>query len=585
MLDRGGADVTDRVEVLVELEEKRLEKRLAGFSHLRGKKAVLYTGGVKSWSIISALMDLGIEVVAVGTKKSTAEDEEKMRALLGPAAPLHENMAPKNIRALMREHRADILIAGGRNMYLAIKEGFPFVDVNQERHFAYAGYDGLVNLARQIDNSINFYKRASSGIEDGPVRTVQVKDGQKPSINPLRHSPSIGAAMAFQGVDRAAVVLHGAQGCNFLGKALLTKHFREPVSMVSTKLFVEDVVMGSEERLAKVVEEVRSKENPAIIGVLTTGLSEVKGDDIAMAFKGLDTGMPVIHVPTPDYKGGLEEGYALVVERLAALAKPGERNRRLVNILAGSALTPGDINEVKDTLGEFGLEAVVLPDLSAMDGGREGFSPLASGGTTLGQIRSMGTALVTIAIGPDMEKAGELLREKCGVPFTVFDSLTGIRNADRFYRLLSKAAGMVVPRNYQRDRRILIDGMRDAAVCFGGRKVALAQETGKALALSTLLSEMGVEVPLAVIPAKTEAAQRIIAEKILVGDFSEISGIFDLLVAGSHGAQAAEALGVPHMVWGFPVFDRLGFNASVNVGYKGTLSLINTIGNMLGGEK
>jgi nitrogenase molybdenum-iron protein NifN len=184
-----------------------------------------------------------------------------------------------------------------------------------------------------------------------------------------------------------------------------------------------------------------------------------------------------------------------------------------------------------------------------------------------------------------MEKAGELLREKCGVPFTVFDSLTGLKNADRFYRLLSKAAGMVVPRKYQRDRRILIDGMRDAAVRFGGRKVALAQETGKALVLATVISEMGAEVPLAVIPVKTEAAPRIIAERILVGDFSEIAGSFDLLIAGSHGAQAAQALGVPHMVWGFPVFDRLGFNASANVGYKGTLSLINTIGNMLGGEK
>ncbi len=438
---------------MVEVEERRLDKKLAMFSHLWGKKAVLYTGGVKSWSIISALMDLGIEVVAVGTKKSTAEDEEKMRGILGPDAPLHENMTPKNIRALMKKHKADILIAGGRNMYLAIKEGFPFVDVNQERHFAYAGYDGLVNLARQIDNSINFYKRASIILEDGSERTIQVKENQKLSVNPLRHSSSMGAAMAFQGIDRAAVVLHGAQGCNFLGKALLTKHFREPISLVSTKLFVEDVVMGSEERLAKVVEEVRLKESPALIGVLTTGLSEVKGDDIGMALKEFGIGMPVIHVPTPDYKGGLEEGYALAVERLVALAMPGERNRKLVNILAGSALTPGDINEVKDTLNDFGLDAVVLPDLSAMDGGREGFSPLASGGTTLGQIRSMGTALVTIGIGPDMTKAGELLMEKCGVPFTAFDSLTGLKESDRFYRLLSKTAGMVVPRKYQRDRQ------------------------------------------------------------------------------------------------------------------------------------
>src|SRR5208283_2796219 len=142
--------------------ELQLEEKLKRFEHLRGKKAVLYTGGVKSWSFISALGDLGIEVVAVGTKKSTFEDEEKMKELLGQDAPLVEDVAPKNLLKLLKERKADILIAGGRNQYLAIKEGFPFVDVNQERHTAYAGYEGLLNLAQDISNSINFYDRGKT---------------------------------------------------------------------------------------------------------------------------------------------------------------------------------------------------------------------------------------------------------------------------------------------------------------------------------------------------------------------------------------------------------------------------------------
>jgi len=87
-------------------------------------KAVLYTGGVKSWSFISALQDLGIEIVAVGTKKSTVEDEEKMKAILGKDAPLIEDVTPANLRKLMKERGADMLVAGGRNLYLAMKEGF-----------------------------------------------------------------------------------------------------------------------------------------------------------------------------------------------------------------------------------------------------------------------------------------------------------------------------------------------------------------------------------------------------------------------------------------------------------------------------
>ncbi|MBF0345501.1 MAG: hypothetical protein HQL06_14905 [Nitrospirae bacterium] len=128
----------------------------AGLPNLIGKEAVIYTGGVKSWSMISALIDLGMEVVAVGTKKSTYEDEEKMRGILGPNVPLVEDVTPKNLLTLVRQLHADVLIAGERNLYLGVKEDIPFVDVNQERHRPYAGFTGLVNLAEDISQAIRF---------------------------------------------------------------------------------------------------------------------------------------------------------------------------------------------------------------------------------------------------------------------------------------------------------------------------------------------------------------------------------------------------------------------------------------------
>ena len=251
----------EKIEEIIAIQEQKLHERLRSYEHLRGKKAVLYTGGVKSWSFISALMDLGIEIVAVGTKKSTAEDEEKMKEILGDDAPLVEDVTPKNLAKLLKERNADILVAGGRNQYLAIKEGYPFIDVNQERHVAYAGYDGLVNIAEQISNSIRFYNRSQGakgprGQEKGsPIQGVSESGEQQETfhanplakrgvlINPLKHSASIGAAMALQGINNALPVIHGAQGCTFLGKVLLTKHFREPIALAGTKLFAEDVVM------------------------------------------------------------------------------------------------------------------------------------------------------------------------------------------------------------------------------------------------------------------------------------------------------------------------------------------------------
>ena len=44
----------------------------------------------------------------------------------------------------------DILIAGGRNMYTALKAKVPFLDINQEREFGYEGYQGMLELVRQL---------------------------------------------------------------------------------------------------------------------------------------------------------------------------------------------------------------------------------------------------------------------------------------------------------------------------------------------------------------------------------------------------------------------------------------------------
>src|SRR3990170_6403207 len=321
----------DSVEAIINSEEKKLKEALKPYHTLRGKKAVLYTGGVKSWSFISALHDLGIEIVAIGTKKSTFEDEEKMKNILGPDAPLVEDVTPKNLLRLLKERGADMLIAGGRNQYLAIKEGYPFVDVNQERHTAYAGYDGLVKFAEQISNGMKFYgqktedrSQKSEGDEKKKASTRLGTQSPKLAhdilINTLKHSPSMGAAIALQGIHRALPIIHGAQGCTFLGKVLLTKHFREPIALASTKLFVEDVVMGSEGKLSTTVQGFIEKNNPDLIGVLTSGLSEVKGDDIEAEVRRQmsedRSKTRVIHISTPDFEGGLETGYARAVEAI-----------------------------------------------------------------------------------------------------------------------------------------------------------------------------------------------------------------------------------------------------------------------------
>lgn len=142
-------------EQLVQNEEAQIRAELLPYKlRLQGKKALLYTGGVKSWSIVSALQELGVEVVATGTKKSTAEDKQRIIELMGTDATMLENGGAENLLKVAHDNHADVMIAGGRNMYTAIKARMPFLDINQERHHAYAGYRGMLTLAKELCRTI-----------------------------------------------------------------------------------------------------------------------------------------------------------------------------------------------------------------------------------------------------------------------------------------------------------------------------------------------------------------------------------------------------------------------------------------------
>ena len=145
----------ERTHALTKAMTEETIARLEPFKkRLSGKRAVLYTGGVKSWSVISALKDLGMEVVATSTRKSTEQDIAKAKELLGDKGLLLTRASGGELLDLVSTRGADMLIAGGRNQYAALKSRVPFLDINQERMRGYTGYEGLLRLAKDIDRAL-----------------------------------------------------------------------------------------------------------------------------------------------------------------------------------------------------------------------------------------------------------------------------------------------------------------------------------------------------------------------------------------------------------------------------------------------
>jgi nitrogenase molybdenum-iron protein alpha/beta subunit len=84
-----------------------------------------------------------------------------------------------------------------------------------------------------------------------------------------------------------------------------------------------------------------------------------------------------------------------------------------------------------------------------------------------------------------------------------------------------------------------------------------------------------------VLPQASEAAVRIPAERVVVGDLSSVEGEIDLLISNSHAEDTAKRLGVPLYQMGFPLLKSLGNSSRVTVGYRGGLFIVNEIANVL----
>jgi len=423
-----------------------------------------------------------------------------------------------------------------------------------------------------------------------------VKSAKACTVNPLKMSQPVGGALAFMGLRGCMPLFHGSQGCTSFGLVLFVRHFREAIPLQTTAMSEVATILGGLDNVEQAVVNIAKRAKPEIIGILSTGVTEVKGDDVDGFLKIIREKHPeldsteIVYVSTPDFKQAFQDGWAgtvaTLVERLVEPVDDGIRHPGRVNVLPGCHLTPGDLDELRAILEEFGLDPVFLPDISGSLDGHvpDDFVPTSLGGVGVDEIRGMGRAVHTLALGDQMLAAAVALEQKTGVPFTVFDRLTGLGPCDELMALLSKISGLPVPLRFRRQRSQLLDAMLDGHFHFGGARVAIGAEPDLLWTLGAWLSEMGCELQAAVTTTESLRLSGLDIEEVVVGDLEDLenrSADCDLLVTHSHGRQAAERLGVPLLRMGIPQFDRLGAAHQVSVGYRGTRDLVFQIGNIL----
>ena len=144
--------VMEKASLLVKEEFARIMPVIKMYKEkLQGKKAAIYVGGsFKAISLIKALRLLGVQTVVVGSQTGTPEDYELIQQICDEGTIIVDDSNPIELSKFVKEKKADIFIGGVKERPIAYKLGLGFCDHNHERKEGLAGYEGMLNFAKEI---------------------------------------------------------------------------------------------------------------------------------------------------------------------------------------------------------------------------------------------------------------------------------------------------------------------------------------------------------------------------------------------------------------------------------------------------
>ncbi|MGL1932513.1 MAG: nitrogenase iron-molybdenum cofactor biosynthesis protein NifE [Desulfotalea sp.] len=147
------------MEKAIKLVKEELEMLLPKLNSyreaLQGKSAAIYVGGAfKAFSLVKAFRLIGMKVVMVGSQTGTKEDYEELEEITEDGTIIVDDSNPLELAAFMKEKDVDIFVGGVKERPIAYKLGVAFCDHNHERKEILAGFQGMLNFAEEVYNSV-----------------------------------------------------------------------------------------------------------------------------------------------------------------------------------------------------------------------------------------------------------------------------------------------------------------------------------------------------------------------------------------------------------------------------------------------
>lgn len=421
-------------------------------------------------------------------------------------------------------------------------------------------------------------------------------------INPAKTCQPVGAMYAALGVHRCMPHSHGSQGCCSYHRTFLTRHFKDP-AIATTSSFSEGAcVFGGGSNLKKAVKNIFDIYDPDIIAVHTTCLSETIGDDLNTLIRQLEIpeGKIIVHANTPSYIGSHVNGFANMMSGfIKYLSEKNAVGNGKVGIFPGF-VNPGDMHELKRIVKLLGVKYIMFPDTDGtMDTPLTGhYEIYAKGGTTVEEIRELGSAKHVLALGEITSTLPAMdLKRKCNVDFSSLPLPMGVEATDKFVMALSHLSRREVPAELEVERGQLLDIMIDSHAYYGDKRVAIAGDPDTVLGLASFCLELGMKPKYMITGTPDEKFTKKAKEQLLKygvndciakanTDLFELHQLIknepvDLIIGGTHCKYIARAEDIPLVRAGFPILDRYVHSYMPLVGYRGAMRLAELISNAL----
>ncbi|AGK98870.1 nitrogenase component 1 [Clostridium pasteurianum] len=229
---------------------------------------------------------------------------------------------------------------------------------------------------------------------------------------------------AINGIEDAAIVIHGPSGCSAVQLDFLSKDIS--TNWAVTNLNEKDSILGGERKLREAVIKLQERYKPNVIFIVATPVVAINNDDILAVILELEAKLNIKIVPifSDGFKSkssvlGSDLVFHSLVKYLVADKEEHNNEPNLINLVSVHE-NQQELDEIEDILSEIGIKANILPRFA-----------------NLKNIEQASKAALSVGIDSDnSDYLLKALNEKYDTPFLQPQLPVGIkRTADWFYTI------------------------------------------------------------------------------------------------------------------------------------------------------